>query len=267
MTPYTVLAALLYLFAAGLLATRLFKAEEAADRPRLFLFLTLLGVITHASILFTSLQSGTDLNLGISNAASLMCWFILVFLLLTNLKKPVENLTMLFLPFSALVILLAAAWPTERITAGVFDLSLGLHILLSIAAYSLLSIAALQAMLLAIQEKQLRKKQVLQIIHLLPPLKVMEDVLFLMIAAGFFCLSLSLVSGLMFIHNLFAQHLVHKTFLSILAWVIFAVLLWGRWSQGWRGIKAIRWTLGGFATLVLAYFGTKIVLELILHRV
>ena len=71
----------------------------------------------------------------------------------------------------------------------------------------------------------------------------------------------------MFIHDLFAQHLVHKTVLSLLAWVIFAILLWGRWSRGWRGRKAIRWTLGGFFTLMLAYFGTKLVLELILHRV
>ncbi|MCG8324344.1 MAG: cytochrome c biogenesis protein CcsA, partial [Thiotrichales bacterium] len=147
------------------------------------------------------------------------------------------------------------------------DLSLGLHILLSIAAYSLLSIAALQAILLAIQEYHFRHKKVVRILNILPPIKVMEDVLFGMIASGFFCLSLSLVSGMMFIHDLLAQHLVHKTVLSVLAWIIFGIVLWGRWSLGWRGPTAIRWTLGGFVTLMLAYFGTKLVLEIILNKV
>jgi len=150
--------------------------------------------------------------------------------------------------------------PSHHVTPEVFDLALGLHILLSIAAYSLLSIAALQAILLAIQEHQLRHKKVISILNILPPLKVMEDVLFGMITTGFFCLSLSLVSGLMFVHDLFAQHLVHKTVLSVGAWILFAVLLWGRWRFGWRGKTAIRWTLTGFALLLLAYFGSKFVI-------
>ncbi len=184
-----------------------------------------------------------------------------------NLRKPVENLAMLFLPFAALFLLLARFTPAGPVGRTGFDLALALHILLSISAYSLLSIAALQAVLLAVQEHQLRHHGGVRILNILPPLKVMEDVLFGLIGTGFFCLSLSLVSGLMFVHDLFAQHLVHKTVLSLLAWVIFAILLWGRWSRGWRGRKAIRWTLGGFVTLMLAYYGTKLVLELILQRV
>lgn len=95
----------------------------------------------------------------------------------------------------------------------------------------------------------------------------METLLFQLIGVGFGLLSVSLLSGLMFLENLFTQHLAHKTVLSILAWIVFAVLLWGRAYRGWRGQVAIRWTLGGFFSLMLAYFGSKMVLEIILDRV
>ena len=83
--------------------------------------------------------------------------------------------------------------------------------------------------------------------------------------AGWSLLSLSLISGWLFLGNLFAQHLVHKTLLACLAWIVFSVLLWGRHHLGWRGHKAIRWTLAGFCLLMLAYFGSKLVREYILH--
>jgi ABC-type uncharacterized transport system permease subunit len=87
-----------------------------------------------------------------------------------------------------------------------------------------------------------------------------------LIAAGFVLLTLSLGTGFLFLENLFAQHLVHKTVLSLLAWLVFAMLLAGRMRYGWRGQVAIRWTLSGFIALMLAYFGTKMVLEWILKR-
>lgn len=77
-------------------------------------------------------------------------------------------------------------------------------------------------------------------------------------------LSLSLLSGWIFLEDLFAQHLVHKTLLSLVAWVVFGILLWGRHVRGWRGSKAIRWTLAGFLLLMLAFFGSKLVREFIL---
>jgi len=87
-----------------------------------------------------------------------------------------------------------------------------------------------------------------------------------MIGVGFALLTLALVTGVLFLQDIFAQHLVHKTVLSIMAWCVFALLLWGRWRFGWRGRVAIRWTVGGFVFLMLAYFGSKLVLELILKR-
>ena len=67
--------------------------------------------------------------------------------------------------------------------------------------------------------------------------------------------------------NLFAQHLVHKTVLSIVAWVVFGILLFGRWRWGWRGSRAVQLALAGMVILVLAFFGSKFVLEVILKRV
>lgn len=98
----------------------------------------------------------------------------------------------------------------------------------------------------------------------LPALNTMEQQLFGMLWLGFALLSVGLLTGLVFVDDLLAQHLVHKTTLSVVAWVVFGTLLVGRWRLGWRGQTAVRWTLGGFAALMLAYFGSKFVLELLL---
>ena len=140
------------------------------------------------------------------------------------------------------------------------------HILASIIAFSLLNIAALQALLLAFQDQQLKSHPPKRFAQSLPSLQTMESLLFQMLSAGVLFLSISLVSGFVFIEDLFAQHLVHKTVLSISAWLLFSGLLLGRWRYGWRGQIALYWTLSGFLLLMLAYFGSKFVLELILHR-
>ena len=94
----------------------------------------------------------------------------------------------------------------------------------------------------------------------------MEGMMFGAINIGFIGLTLALFSGLIFVDNLFAQHLAHKTILSLLSWAVFGTLALGRWRLGWRGRTALRWVLGGFVILALAYFGSKIVLELLLDR-
>jgi ABC-type uncharacterized transport system permease subunit len=143
---------------------------------------------------------------------------------------------------------------------------LQIHILISLIAYSMLTIAAVQAVVLAVQDRQLHNHRPGGMMRALPPLQWMEHLLFQLIAVGFVLLTLALGTGFVFLQDIFAQHLVHKTVLSIAAWLVFAVLLWGRARFGWRGRTAIRWTLGGFFALMLAYFGSKLVLELVLHR-
>jgi ABC-type uncharacterized transport system permease subunit len=188
-------------------------------------------------------------------------------LLFAALDKPVEKLGVAIFPLAAILLVLDMSFPEHKQHLVTHSWQMSVHILSSIIAYSLFNIAALQAILLSVQEHQLRRHQSRRLMLVLPPLQAMEVLLFQLIAVGLFFLTVSLSSGFIFIEDLFAQHLVHKTVLSIFAWIVFSALLIGRLRYGWRGAAAIRWTLVGFVLLLMAYFGSKMVLELILNRV
>jgi ABC-type uncharacterized transport system permease subunit len=131
-------------------------------------------------------------------------------------------------------------------------------------AYSLLTIAALEALFLAYQNRQLHLHHSSGLLRILPPLQTMENLLFSIVVAGFISLSIAIVSGFAFVDNFITQHLAHKTFFSLIAWLVYAVLLWGRFKLGWRGKTATNWTLWGFFALMLAFFGSKFVIEMVL---
>ena len=263
----TLPAIALYLGASALLGRRLAGDAPASSSGKgTAIGLGLSGVALHTAVLHLTVTTPSGLNLGFFNAASLVGWLVSLLLLLTALRRPVENLGIALLPLTALGMGLALAFPSEHVVGEPAAWPLDVHILISVVAYSVLSIAAFQALLLAVQDRQLRHKHPGGFIRALPPLAEMEEMLFRMIAVGFVLLTLGLLSGALFLEDIFAQHLVHKTVLSIAAWVVFAVLLWGRRRFGWRGRTAIRWTLGGVASLMLAYFGSKLVLELILSQ-
>jgi ABC-type uncharacterized transport system permease subunit len=142
-----------------------------------------------------------------------------------------------------------------------------LHISSSTLAYAILTLAAIQAAVLALQDHQLKHRHTRGLIQVLPPLQLMESMLFELLWIGVTLLTIAIVSGVVFIDDIFAQSLVHKTVLTIGAWLLFSMLLWGHYQLGWRSKTAVRLTLAGFALLMLAFFGSKLVLELILHRV
>ena len=142
-----------------------------------------------------------------------------------------------------------------------------LHISSSILAYAVLTLAAVQSALLAAQDHQLKHRHTRGIIQILPPLQLMESMLFELLWIGVSLLTIAIVSGFVFIDDIFAQSLVHKTVLTMIAWLLFSLLLWGHYQLGWRSQTAVRLTLAGFALLMLAFFGSKLVLELVLVRV
>lgn len=146
------------------------------------------------------------------------------------------------------------------------DWRLQLHAWCALLAYSTLGIAALLAVLLWLQERALRQHRLSTWLRALPPLTELESLLFRTIGAGFVLLTATLLTGLLFVDDLMAQHLVHKTVLSALSWLAFGALLVGRWRLGWRGPVAVRWTLTAMALLALAFFGSGFVLELVLRR-
>jgi ABC-type uncharacterized transport system permease subunit len=226
-----------------------------------------LGAALHVAYTVIQFQQHHDFNFSFFNTAALAMLFIMILFLLAAINKPVEKLGIAIFPLGSILLGLDMIFPEKNHPITSHNWQMSVHIFSSIFAFSLLNIAALQAILLAFQERQLRSHQPKRLILALPPLQAMETLLFEMIAAGLFFLTVSLCSGFLFIDNLFAQHLVHKTVLSIIAWVIFSGLLIGRYRYGWRGATAIQWTLIGFVLLLLAYFGSKLVLELILKRV
>ncbi len=259
---------LLYLIATVSSGARIYDTSVPFKNTRSIMLTSgIIAIGLHAHLLYQSIILASGFDFGFFNAVSLVGWLVVSIVLVTSLFRPLENLLLIFFPIAGLAILLECFIPDGRILHESLTMGLRIHIILSISAYSLLMISTVQALMLAVQERLIKEKRATIIMHTLPPLQVMESLLIQIIVIGFFLLSLSLASGTMFIDDLLAQHLAHKTVLSIAAWIIYAILLWGRWSAGWRGKRIIRWALGGFTALLLAYFGSKFVLELILHRV
>ena len=261
----SVLAAVCYL-AAGFLLWRRLVRRATTESSALPLFIGFVGVFLHFLSLYDAMYTGAGINLGFSNATSLVMGFIALIFIITALSKPVENLGIVLLPLAAALLVADYFAPVGYKMEKTFSVALGLHILFSVLAYAMLTLAAVQAVLLSVQDKQLHNHHPGGVIRALPPLVIMESLLFQFLAVGFVLQSLSLLSGALFVEDLFAQHLVHKTVLSIIAWLVFAILLFGHWRYGWRGQTATRWTLSGFFALLLAYFGSKYVLEIILGR-
>ncbi len=267
-TAVNLCALLLYLVTATVAGVRLARGSSNGFLHKARGLLPgFLALAVHAISLYGTIVTDTGLNLSVTHSASLVAWLIAFFVLITCLSRPLENLAVVLLPMAALAIGLDMLFPGRRLVPESTPVGIEIHVVLSILAYSALSVAAVQAMLLSAEDYLLRTRKHVAIMQYLPPLYTLETMMFQVIGVGFFLLSLGLISGFMFVDNMAAQHLAHKTILSVLAWFVFATLLAGRYRNGWRGRKAVRYTLGGFATLMLAFFGSKIVLELILHRV
>lgn len=259
------LALALYLMTALLLVLRIQGKSPCTTCPvGLLLAPGFVAVALHTVVLQRNLLSAEGLQFGVSNASSLIGAVIALLVLLMSVKRQTLVLAAAVLPLTALSVLLELLFPVTRLLPPDSPAGLKIHVLVSIIAYSLLGLAAMMAMILALQNSMLHQHQNGGLLRHLPPLQTTEKLLFDAITAGFLGLTLALGSGFVFLDNLFAQHLVHKTVLSIIAWGVFAGLLAGHRVLGWRGRTAIRWTLSGFGFLMLAYFGSKLALEVIL---
>ena len=260
-----ILATILYLVAAGLLY---YSIRNRSDRVRsISLGLAVAGILLHAGVQFNHWFAQGEPDVSLPHLLSL-CALVTMIMLITSSfsRKALYTAGLVALPIAAAVLMLEWVIPDSPIPLTDASPGVAVHIVTSVLAFGLLSIAGLYAFFVFIIDHFLRNHHLNPLVRTLPPLDVLEHLLFTLIAAGFVLLSLSLASGLMFINDIFAQHLVHKTILSILAWVVFGILLWGRWRYGWRGSLAVRLTLLGIALLLLSYFGTKLVLEIVLGR-
>ncbi len=262
----SITTSLIYCFDAVFFILRLAnKPIGALNKKSLLISIGFIASALHLYILTQIMNTPQGIDISIFSILSLTSWLILTLLLFATLKYPVENLAIIIMPIAAFFIILRYLSPHHFYLNQQLSIGLESHILLSILSYSLLSIAAVQAIMLYIQEKHIRNRHPGGFIRALPPLETMETLLFHIITVGFLLLSLSLITGIVYLDNIIEQHLIHKTLLSILGWITFAILLWGRHQFGWRGRTAIKWTISGFVFLMLAYFGSKFVIELILR--
>jgi len=259
------LCALLYLAATSLQLLHLSQRRQQIDRS--IFALGLLALLSHTLIVWQIAFASDGIDLGFFKVAALLFLVINLACITSLTRRPLQNLLIVLFPLSALAVLVSTFAPDSAPTQSKLSGGIILHISSSILAYSVLTLAAIQAAVLALQDHQLKQRHTRGIVQILPPLQLMESMLFELLWIGLALLTISIVSGALFVDDLFAQHLVHKTVLTIAAWLLFATLLWGHYQLGWRSKTAVRLTIAGFALLMLAFFGSKLVLELILHRV
>lgn len=259
------LAALLYLAATGLQLLHISQRRKQVNRA--VFALGLVALLCHAIVAWDSVFVEAGINLGFYKVSAMIFLVINVACVTSLARRPLQNLLVILFPLSALAVLVSTFAPDTL--ALQTDLSGGmlLHIGSSMLAYAVLTLAAVQSAVLALQDHQLKNRHTRGIVQILPPLQLMETMLFELLWIGVVLLSIAIASGFVFVDDIFAQSLVHKTILTIIAWILFSVLLWGHYQLGWRSQTAVRLTLAGFALLMLAFFGSKMVLELVLHRV
>lgn len=221
-----------------------------------------------AWLLYHNLIVGSSLNLDLVYSISLILWLTVLVYWIARFFYPLANMLSLVLPLAAIGVILPVIFPDVRThsepTSWMFDT----HVLVAMLAYSLFTIAALQAGLMSFVEKGLHHATLPNVLKNLPPLLTMETLLFRILGVGLVLLTLTLASGILFSEQIFGKpwQFSHKVLFGFISWCVFTILMLGRTLKGWRGRTAVRWTLSGFGFLVLAYLGTKFVLEIVLHR-
>jgi ABC-type uncharacterized transport system permease subunit len=240
--------------------------DESSQSLKLHSAMIALGLALHGWILYRDIFAIGGFNFGLYYALSAILWLTVLIYWLANIKHELHSLQAFVLPPAAIFVILPAfaitSYNQPQAEASLFMV----HVAIAILAYSLFTFAALHALLMAVAERSLHNKPTFINLPSFPPLMVMESLLFKVIGFGFILLTLALISGMLFSEQIFGKPLQfnHKVIFSIASWLIYGWLLFGRYQYGWRGRKAIRWTLSGFSLLLLAYIGSKFVLEVLL---
>ena len=224
-----------------------------------------MAILAHGVSAMGVIRTEGGYHFGIPEISTLITFAISLLILISSLRKPLDNLLLGLFPL-AIVTIVVSLTVSSRFPPTTMGVGLAAHVLLSVIAYSLMTIAAMQAGFLAFQNYQLKHHHAGGLISKFPPLQDMETLLFELLWVGEVILTLGIVAGFLFVDDLWAQAgMIHKTFFSILAWVVFAALLWGRHQIGWRGRTAIRFTLTGFIFLLLGFYGSKFALEYVIN--
>lgn len=227
-----------------------------------------IALAVHAIGLADGLFGEAGMRFSFGFALSVMMWLAVLIYWIESFSARMEGLQPMVLPLAAACTILPVIFPQVHLVAHASATGFKLHFLAAMLAYSLFTLSALHAIFMGFTEKALHRRSLTRSLTSLPPLLTMEALLFRMLLIGFVLLSLTLGSGILFSEALFGKALAfdHKTLFAFAAWSIFAILLIGRHIWGWRGRKALHWTLAGFSALLLAYVGSRFVAEVLLGR-
>jgi len=241
----------------------------AARDVRFEIVLVPVALVLHGILLYRRVIVPDGLDLGVANAIAMLVWLTVLIYWLAGLAfEGLSGILGLMAPVALLTVGLMAVIPTRHVVTYGGDPLFALHFGIAMLAYSLFIVATVHAVVMLAEEKWLHRGLLPPFLRALPPLLVMEALLFRILLAAFVLLTLTVVSGVFFSEQLFGKPftLTHKTVFAITSWLIFGGLLAGHYARGWRGRIAVYWTLAGFTALLLAYVGSKVVLELILKR-
>src|SRR5262252_5864440 len=251
--PYLLCSAL-YASVAGLLARTMSHPEHhTALSPRALHLAIALPFVLHTALLYRSVFSGGQMFLGVGNVVSIVIWLTVLIYWSAGFIQRLEGVQVMIAGAAAVLLLTPLVLPPLAPVAHADAPAFRAHLLIALLAYSLFFIAFLQAVMMAVLESRLHGARLPPYLQSLPPLLTIERLLFRIITLGFVLLTLTLGSGMVFSEELVGQPLKlnQKVAFGILSWCIYAGLLAGRRIYGWRGRAALRWTLAGFAALVL----------------
>ncbi|NMH64777.1 cytochrome C assembly family protein [Shewanella salipaludis] len=262
MVIFSAAAMFFYCIALVLVTSRLFHAQ-GPNRGAVAIFATI-GVLLHGAALSQAIMTTDGQNFSLTNVISLVNWIIAF--TFTVLIFRIRVIVLMPVIYACSVISVALLWllPPEFITHFELYPKVLVHVVLSLMAYSALMIAALYAIQLALIQNKLKNKKTLVLSPAMPPLMTVEKQLYHLVIIGVVLLSLSLVTGFIFLDDMFAGGTAHKAVLSIIAWFVYVAMLWQHYRVGCKMRTAVIYTLTGAGLLTLAYFGARIVKELIL---
>jgi ABC-type uncharacterized transport system permease subunit len=250
----TVAAAMAYAVPAAAAA----RLSQQASRVALLAAWVLHGLVLAWAML------GEAPRFGFAPALSVTAWLVLTVYAVEREMFPQLQARWALAALGAAAVLLALIFPGTPLPSSTSPL-LPLHWALGIASYGLFAAAVVHAWLMRRTEKQMRRAAEP---HAGLPLLTLERLTFRFVGAGFILLSATLLAGLVFGERFYGQgwRWDHKAVFSVLAWLAFALLLLGRARFGWRGRTAVRVLYTGSLLLLLAYVGSRFVLEVVLGK-
>lgn len=257
------------------------NGDQAGGQPAWWHAAVMVALVSHGVLLHETIFPADHMMFGFAFALSAMLWLGVGIYWIESFFFSLAGLGLIVFPVAMLASLMPLAFPGTQILGYAARPLFKLHFVIANVAYGLFTLAAFHAFLMLLAERRLHSfnrpaagepasgQWLGRWLDLLPPLLTLEKLLFRLIAAGFVLLTLTIVSGFLFSEQLFARafRVDHKTVFAIISWLMFGGILIGRSFRGWRGRTALRWVIASFGILLLAYVGSRFVIEVVLHRI